>query len=138
MWQQQNPKHLVSNTEECEEFMDIACNALGGGSDEETTRFRSRIMRNILKEITIDKTQLIPLKDSKWCKRSQSYKQKTISDISFTSLSKREVTESSERCLKMKLRYIYRKEVIILGCKSIKIICTSTYYFCFVLFLFFH
>ena len=56
MWQQQNPKHLVSNTEECEEFMDIACNALGGGSDEETTRFRSRIMRNILKEITIDKT----------------------------------------------------------------------------------
>ena len=56
MWQQQNPKHLVSNTEECEEFMDIACNALGGGSDEETTRFISRIMRNILKEITIDKT----------------------------------------------------------------------------------
>lgn len=56
MWQQQNPKHLVSNTQECEQFMDIACNALGGGSDEETTRFRSRIMRNILKEITIDKT----------------------------------------------------------------------------------
>lgn len=56
MWQQQNPKHIVTNTQECEQFMDIACNALGGGSDEETVRFRSRIMRNILKEITIDKT----------------------------------------------------------------------------------
>tara|TARA_B100000941_G_scaffold224223_1_gene166430 strand:- start:106 stop:1041 length:936 start_codon:yes stop_codon:yes gene_type:complete len=56
MWQQQNPKHLVTNTQECEQFMEIACNVLGGGSDEETMRFRSRIMRNILKEITIDKT----------------------------------------------------------------------------------
>ena len=56
MWQQQNPKHIVTNTQESEQFMDIACNSLGGGSDEETVRFRSRIMRNILKERTIDKT----------------------------------------------------------------------------------
>lgn len=56
IWQEENPKHLVINTQECEQFMEIACNSLGGGNDEETVRFRSRIMRNILKEITIDKT----------------------------------------------------------------------------------
>ena len=55
VWQQQNPNHLVTNTTECELFMDIACNILGGGNEQETLKFRSQIMRNVLKEVTLEK-----------------------------------------------------------------------------------
>jgi bifunctional DNA-binding transcriptional regulator/antitoxin component of YhaV-PrlF toxin-antitoxin module len=55
IWQQQNPNHLVTNTSECELFMDIACNILGGGNEQETLKFRSQIMRNVLKEVTLEK-----------------------------------------------------------------------------------
>ena len=55
LWQQENPNHIVTDTPECELFMDIACNSLGGGSSEESNRFNQRIMRNVLKEITLSK-----------------------------------------------------------------------------------
>jgi bifunctional DNA-binding transcriptional regulator/antitoxin component of YhaV-PrlF toxin-antitoxin module len=55
IWQQKNPNHLVTNTTECELFMDIACNILGGGNEQETLKFRSQIMRNVLKEVTLEK-----------------------------------------------------------------------------------
>ena len=55
VWQQQNPNHLVTNTSECELFMDIACNILGGGNEQETVKFRGQIMRNVLKEVTLEK-----------------------------------------------------------------------------------
>lgn len=55
LWQSENPSHMVTDTPECELFMDIACNSLGGGSSEESNRFNQRIMRNVLKEITLSK-----------------------------------------------------------------------------------
>lgn len=55
IWQQQNPNHLVANSTECELFMDIACNILGGGNEQESSKFRNRIMRNVMKEVTISK-----------------------------------------------------------------------------------
>jgi hypothetical protein len=55
VWQRENPNHIVTDTPECELFMDIACNSLGGGSSEESSRFNQRIMRNVLKEITLTK-----------------------------------------------------------------------------------
>ena len=55
IWQQQNPNHLVTNSTECELFMDIACNILGGGNEQESSKFRNQIMRNVLKEVTISK-----------------------------------------------------------------------------------
>ena len=55
LWQSENPSHIVTDTPECELFMDIACNSLGGGSSEESNRFNQRIMRNVLKEITLSK-----------------------------------------------------------------------------------
>ena len=55
VWQRENPNHIVTDTPECELFMDIACNSLGGGSSEESNRFNQRIMRNVLKEITLSK-----------------------------------------------------------------------------------
>lgn len=54
-WQQKNPNHLVINTPECEQFMEIACNVLGGGNEKETVKFQNQIMRNVLKEVTLDK-----------------------------------------------------------------------------------
>jgi len=57
-WQYNNPKHSVINTPECDQFMNIACNVLGGGNNEETSKFSQRIMRNILKEVTLDKCVL--------------------------------------------------------------------------------
>jgi hypothetical protein len=55
LWQDENPSYVVTDTPECELFMDIACNSLGGGSTEESSRFNQRIMRNVLKEITLSK-----------------------------------------------------------------------------------
>jgi len=55
IWQQENPNHLLINTPECDQFMNIACNILGGGNEHETTKFRSQIMRNVLKEVTLTK-----------------------------------------------------------------------------------
>ena len=55
VWQQQHPEHDITDTTACEMFMDIVCNSLGGCSGTETNKFTSRIMRNIIKEITIDK-----------------------------------------------------------------------------------
>ena len=55
VWQQQNPNHIVTNTTECELFMNIACNILGGGNEQETVKFRGQIMRNVLKEVTLEK-----------------------------------------------------------------------------------
>lgn len=54
-WQEKNPSHLVINTPECEQFMEIACNVLGGGNEKETSKFQNQIMRNVLKEVTLDK-----------------------------------------------------------------------------------
>ena len=55
IWQQENPDHLVTNSKECELFMNIACNILGGGNEQETNKFRNQIMRNVLKEVTVSK-----------------------------------------------------------------------------------
>lgn len=55
IWQQQNPNHLVANSTECELLMDIACNILGGGNEQESSKFRNRIMRNVMKEVTVSK-----------------------------------------------------------------------------------
>ena len=55
LWQDENPSYVLTDTPECELFMDIACNSLGGGSTEESNRFNQRIMRNVLKEITLSK-----------------------------------------------------------------------------------
>jgi hypothetical protein len=54
-WQENNPNHLVTNTPECDQFMEIACNVLGGGNEKETNKFQNQIMRNVLKEVTLDK-----------------------------------------------------------------------------------
>lgn len=54
-WQEQNPNHLVTNTPECDQFMEIACNVLGGGNEKESNKFQNQIMRNVLKEVTLDK-----------------------------------------------------------------------------------
>ena len=35
--------------------MEIACNVLGGGNEKETNKFQNQIMRNVLKEVTLDK-----------------------------------------------------------------------------------
>jgi len=35
--------------------MDITCTALGGKNDDEDIRFRQRIMKNVLKEVTLEK-----------------------------------------------------------------------------------
>jgi hypothetical protein len=35
--------------------MDITCKALGGKNNNEDDKFKQRIMKNVLKEVTLDK-----------------------------------------------------------------------------------
>jgi len=54
-WQEQHPNYMTMDTQESSDFMDITCTALGGKNDDEDIRFRQRIMKNVLKEVTLEK-----------------------------------------------------------------------------------
>jgi len=54
-WQEKHPNYLTMDTQECDDFMDITCKALGGKNNNEDDKFKQRIMKNVLKEVTLDK-----------------------------------------------------------------------------------
>jgi len=45
------PKPFSYKHTECEQFMEIACNVLGGGNEKKPVS-SNQIMRNVLKEVT--------------------------------------------------------------------------------------
>jgi DNA polymerase elongation subunit (family B) len=56
-WQEQNPDFRYLDTRENNEFIQISLNSLGPESREEQERQEDKIIRNVLKEIVIDKTR---------------------------------------------------------------------------------
>jgi hypothetical protein len=57
-WQAENPDYVRSDTPENNEFMKISLSSLGGYSNEEENKHVDKIMRNVLKEVTVDKNAL--------------------------------------------------------------------------------
>ena len=60
-WQQEYPQCKENNTKENEHFFKLAAVALGGRGKDEEDKYRDKIMKNVLKEVIIDK-QYKPLK----------------------------------------------------------------------------
>jgi len=52
-WQEENPEHANMESKKCDEFMELSITALGG--QEEKNKSEKKIMKNILKEVMIDK-----------------------------------------------------------------------------------
>jgi hypothetical protein len=56
-WQEQNPDFRYLDTPENNEFIQISLNSLGPETKEEQDRQEDKIIRNVLKEIIVDKTR---------------------------------------------------------------------------------
>jgi hypothetical protein len=56
-WQEQNPDFRYLDTRENNEFIQISLNSLGPETKEEQDRQEDKIIRNVLKEIIVDKTR---------------------------------------------------------------------------------
>jgi len=54
-WQEEFPDCKENNTRENEKFFKLAAVALGGRGKEEEDKFREKIMKNVLKEVVLDK-----------------------------------------------------------------------------------
>jgi len=52
-WQEENPESRIMDTRQADEFMEISINALGG--HEEKEKLEKKIVKNVLKEVMIDK-----------------------------------------------------------------------------------
>lgn len=57
-WKAENPDCLDTNSPASDMLVVISQKALGGMDEKEDTKFQNSIMRNILKNVTIDKSQL--------------------------------------------------------------------------------
>ena len=54
-WQQKYPDCIENNTPANEKFTELALVALGGRGEEEIEKFNEKIMKNVIKEIVVDK-----------------------------------------------------------------------------------
>jgi hypothetical protein len=54
-WQKKYPDCVENNTPANEKFTELALVALGGRGDEEIDKFNEKIMKNVIKEIVVDK-----------------------------------------------------------------------------------
>jgi hypothetical protein len=52
-WQEENPECMDMESKKCDEFMELSITALGGQEDKEKSE--KKIMKNILKEVIINK-----------------------------------------------------------------------------------
>lgn len=57
-WQQENPDFITLDTKENDEYLKIALNSLGGQNEEEDEKFTGKIIRNVLKDVVIDKNEI--------------------------------------------------------------------------------
>ena len=58
-WQEKYPECRENNTDKNEQFMKLASVALGGRGKEEEDKFREKIMKNVLKEVVLDKKSIV-------------------------------------------------------------------------------
>ena len=54
-WQEENPDFRILDTKENDDYLKIALNSLGGQTDDEHDKYVEKIMRNVLKEVVIEK-----------------------------------------------------------------------------------
>lgn len=54
-WQEENPDFKTLDTKENNEFLKIALNALGGETEEEEDKLTEKIIKNVLKDVVVDK-----------------------------------------------------------------------------------
>jgi hypothetical protein len=57
-WQQENPDFITLDTKENNDYLKIALNSLGGQNEEEDEKFAGKIIRNVLKDVVIDKNEI--------------------------------------------------------------------------------
>jgi hypothetical protein len=57
-WQLAYPESVVNNTPANEKFTELALVALGGRGEEQENKFREKIMKNVLKEVLLDKKSM--------------------------------------------------------------------------------
>ena len=55
IWYENTPDAAILGTEDCDKFFKYSAAALGGASTEQHKTFEDKIMRNLLKEVTVDK-----------------------------------------------------------------------------------
>jgi len=55
-WQEENPQCIDINTKENETYLELSLAALGGRTPEEDAKYMDKIVRNVLKEVVIDKS----------------------------------------------------------------------------------
>jgi len=58
-WQKENPGYLKSNTKANDDYIRISLNSLGSEYDDEQKRMDDKIIRNMLKEVVLDKNKEI-------------------------------------------------------------------------------
>ena len=58
-WQVKYPVCIENNTKENEYFFKLAAVALGGKGEDEQDKYRDKIMRNVLKEVVLDKKTFV-------------------------------------------------------------------------------
>jgi hypothetical protein len=58
-WQEENPQCTDINTKENEAYLQLSLAALGGRSPEEDAKYMDKIVRNVLKEVVLDKCSAI-------------------------------------------------------------------------------
>ena len=54
-WQEENPDFRILDTKENDSYMKIALNSMGGQTDEEHEKYVEKIVKNVLKEVVIEK-----------------------------------------------------------------------------------
>jgi hypothetical protein len=54
-WQEENPECVKNNTRENEEYIHLSLVALGGKTPEEDEKYMDKIVKNVLREVVIDK-----------------------------------------------------------------------------------
>ena len=55
IWYENTPNAAILGSDDCDKFFKYSAAALGGASTEQHKTFENKIMRNLLKEVTIDK-----------------------------------------------------------------------------------
>lgn len=54
-WQEENPDFVTLDTKENNEYLKIALNSLGGQTEEEEEKFTEKIIRNVLKDVLVER-----------------------------------------------------------------------------------
>jgi len=54
-WQEKNPDFRILDTKENDDYLKIALNSMGGQTDDQHEKYVEKILRNVLKEVVIEK-----------------------------------------------------------------------------------